>query len=81
MERVQVRLPEQDLERIGEEVEEGKYPNQSEAIRDKIRKSYLLEAVVNMRRATEGLDQDDLMEELEEVREAKYAEFSEGSTD
>ncbi len=74
MERVQVRLPDEDLERIGEEVKKGRYPNKSEAIRDKLRKSYILEAMVNMRNATEGLDREEMLKQLEETREEMYAE-------
>lgn len=81
MERVQVRFPEEDLERLGEEVEEGRYPNKSEAIRDKIRKSYILEAILRMRDATEGMDREELIEGLDEVRREKYDEFTEQRSD
>lgn len=76
MEKVQVRFPEEDLRKIEREVEEGRYPNRSEAIRDKIRKSYLLEAIVHMREATEGMDREEALTELEATREAHYDEYT-----
>jgi len=79
MEKVQVRFPEDDLEKLRREVEEGKYPSMSEAIRDKVRKSYLLEAIVHMREATEGVDLDEALAELEATREEHYADFKERS--
>ncbi|MFW5946818.1 MAG: ribbon-helix-helix domain-containing protein [Candidatus Natronoplasma sp.] len=72
MEKVQVRFPTEDLRKIEKEVEEGKYPNKSEAIRDKVRKSYILEAIVHMREATEGLDEEEELKKLEKTREKKY---------
>lgn len=80
MEKVQVRFPREDLEKIEKEVKEGKYPNKSEAIRDKVRKSYILEAVVQMRRATEGIDREEALEKLEEHRTEKYEEFKESES-
>ena len=47
MKKVQVRFPPEDLRKIEKEVEEGKYPNKSGAIRDKVRKSYILETIVH----------------------------------
>ena len=79
MEKVQVRFPSEDLKRIEQEVEAGKYPNRSEAIRDKVRKSYLLEAIVQMREATEGMDRDDALAALEATREAHFDEFTSDS--
>lgn len=69
-----MRLPEEDLERIEEEVESGKYPNRSEAIRDKVRKSFILDAINYMRKATEGLDKEEELERLEEIREEMHGE-------
>lgn len=77
MERVQVRFPSEDLKKIEKEVEEGKYPNKSEAIRDKVRKSYLLEAMIQMREATEGMDREKALKELNANRAEKYEEFKE----
>lgn len=77
MERVQVRFPSEDLKKIEKEVEEGKYPNKSEAIRDKVRKSYLLEAIIQMREATEGMDREKALKELNATRAEKYEEFKE----
>ncbi|MEF8836159.1 MAG: ribbon-helix-helix domain-containing protein [Candidatus Thermoplasmatota archaeon] len=74
MEKVQVRFPPEDLRKIEKEVEEGKYPNKSEAIRDKVRKSYILEAIIYMKEATEGLDEEEELEKLEKTREKKYEE-------
>lgn len=71
MEKVQVRFPPEDLRKIEKEVKEGKYPNKSEAIRDKVRKSYILEAIVHMREATENLDEEEELEKLEKTREKK----------
>jgi Arc/MetJ-type ribon-helix-helix transcriptional regulator len=79
MEKVQVRFTEHDLEKIEDEVEQGKYPTRSEAIRDKVRKSYLLEAIVQMHEATAGMDQDDALAALDETREAHYDEFTSNS--
>jgi Arc/MetJ-type ribon-helix-helix transcriptional regulator len=62
MEKVQIRFPSEDLERIEQEVETGKFPNRSEAIRNKVRKSYFLEAIVEMREATDGTDRDAALE-------------------
>ncbi len=73
MEKVQVRFPPEDIRRIEKEVEEGKYPNKSEAIRDKVRKSYILESIVQMREAIEDLEEEEL-ERLEKIREKKYEE-------
>ncbi|KXB08310.1 hypothetical protein AKJ56_01565 [candidate division MSBL1 archaeon SCGC-AAA382N08] len=75
MEKVQVRFPRKDLEKIEREVEEGKYPNKSEAIRDKVRKSYILEAIVQMRKATEDMNQDKALKKLNATRAEKYEEF------
>ena len=69
MEKVQVRFPPEDLRKIEKEVEEGKYPNKSEAIRDKVRKSYILESIVHMREATEGLDEEEELKKLEKTIE------------
>ncbi|MFP4052141.1 MAG: ribbon-helix-helix domain-containing protein [Thermoplasmata archaeon] len=69
MKKVQVRFLPEDLRKIEKEVKEGKYPNKSEAIRDKVRKSYILEAIVYMREATEGLDEEEELEKLEKTRE------------
>lgn len=80
MEKVQVRFPQEDLKRINKEVKEGKYPSKSEAIRDKVRKSYLLEAIVHMRTATEDLDKEESLEKLEETRAKKYEKFKESSS-
>lgn len=79
MERVQVRIPDEDLEKIKEEVEKGRYPNKSEAIRDKIRKSYLFQAILNMREATEDVDKKEALRELEKVREEKYEDFKDSN--
>ena len=79
MEKVQIRLPSEDIERIEREVETGKYPNRSEAIRDKVRKSYFLEAIVEMREATDGTDRDAALERLEGTREAYFEGFTRGS--
>lgn len=79
MEKVQVRFPEDDLKKLRREVDEGKYPTMSEAIRDKVRKSFLLEAIVHMREATEGMDLDEALTDLEATREEQYAEFKESS--
>lgn len=79
MEKVQVRFPEEDLEKLRQEVDAGKYPTMSEAIRDKVRKSYILEAIVHMREATEGMDVAEALADLEATREEQYAEFKEGS--
>jgi len=72
MEKVQVRFPPEDLRKIEKEVEEGKYPNKSEAIRDKVRKSYILEAIVQMREATEGLDEEEELKKLEKTTHTTY---------
>ncbi len=80
MEKVQVRFPPEDIRRIEKEVEEGKYPNKSEAIRDKVRKSYILESIVHMREATEGLDKEEELERLEKIREKTYEEYKESSS-
>lgn len=79
MEKVQVRFPEDDLKKLRREVDEGKYPTMSEAIRDKVRKSFLLEAIVHMREATEEMDLDEALTDLEATREEQYAEFKESS--
>lgn len=79
MEKVQVRFPEDDLEKLKQEVEAGKYPSLSEAIRDKVRKSYLLEAIVHMREATEGMDEDEALAALDATRATHHAEFDERS--
>jgi Arc/MetJ-type ribon-helix-helix transcriptional regulator len=79
MEKIQVRFPSEDLERIEDEVAAGKYPNRSEAIRDKVRKSYLLESIVQMREATEGMDREDALAALETTREAHFEEFTSDS--
>lgn len=79
MEKVQVRFPEDDLEKLKQEVDGGKYPTMSEAIRDKVRKSYLLEAIVHMREATEEMNQADALEALDATREQQYAEFTDNS--
>ncbi len=80
MEKVQVGFPPEDLKRIEKEVKEGKYPNKSEAIRDKVRKSYILEAIVLMREVTEDLDQEEELERLEKVRDRKYEEYKKSSS-
>jgi len=80
MEKVQVRFPPEDLRKIEKEVEEGKYPNKSEAIRDKVRKSYILESIVHMREATEGLDEEGELKKLEKTREKKYEKYKEDSS-
>lgn len=74
VERIQVRFPEHDLEQIRAEVENGRYPNTSEAVRDKVRKSYLLEAMLHMRTATEDLDQEEALQQLEQTRRELHAE-------
>ncbi|MFW6142055.1 MAG: hypothetical protein ACOC53_05790 [Candidatus Saliniplasma sp.] len=74
MEKVHVRFPPEDLRRIEKEV---KYPNKSEAIRDKARKSYILEAIVHMREAAEDLDEE--LKNLENTREKKYDEYKNSS--
>jgi len=79
MEKVQVRFPPEDLRRIEKEVEQGKYPNKSEAIRDKVRKSYILEAIVHMREATEGLDEEDELRKLDKIRDKKYEKHKKSS--
>ena len=79
MEKIQVRFPSEDLERIEDEVAAGKYPNRSEAIRDKVRKSCLLESIVQMREATEGMDREDALAALEMTREAHLEEFTSDS--
>lgn len=79
MEKVQVRFPKDDLETLRREVDEGVYPNLSEAIRDKVRKSYQLQAMVHMREATEGMDHDEALSALEETRAQYYAEFTANS--
>lgn len=79
MEKVQVRFPEDDLKKLRQEVDDGKYPNMSEAVRDKVRKSYLLEAIVHMREATEGVDVDEALADLDATREEHYAEFKQRS--
>jgi len=80
MEKVQVGFPPEYLKRIEKEVKEGKYPNKSEAIRDKVRKSYILEAIVLMREVTEDLDQEEELERLEKVRDRKYEEYKKSSS-
>jgi len=79
MEKVQVRFPPEDLRRIEKEVAQGKYPNKSEAIRDKVRKSYILEAIVHMREATEGLDEEDELRKLDKIRDRKYEKHKKSS--
>lgn len=79
IEKVQVRFTEHDLEKIENEVEQGKYPTRSEAIRDKVRKSYLLEAIVQMHEATADMDHDDALAALDETQEAHYDEFTNDS--
>lgn len=75
-----MRFPSEDLRRIEKEVKEGKYPNKSEAIRDKVRKSYILEAIVYMREATENLDEEEELEKLEKIRDRKYEEYKKSSS-
>ena len=75
-----MRFPPEELRRIEKEVKEGKYPNKSEAIRDKVRKSYILEAIVHMREATEDLDEEDEVERLEKTRDRKYEEYKKSSS-
>lgn len=79
MEKIQVRFPDDDLDRLEDEVAAGKYPNRSEAIRDKVRKSYLLEAIVQMREATDEMNRNDALAELDATREAHYDEFTSDS--
>jgi hypothetical protein len=44
-----------------------------------VRKSYFLEAIVEMREATDGTDRDAALERLEGTREAYFEEFTSGS--
>lgn len=80
MEKVQVRFPREELKRIDEEVREGKYPSKSEAIRDKVRKSYLLEAIIHMRTATEGLDEKESLKKLDATRAEQYERIKKSSS-
>lgn len=79
MEKIQVRFPAGDLEKIRSEVEAGQYPSVSEAVRDKVRKSYLLEAIVHMREAAEGMDEADALAALDATRATHGAALDERS--
>lgn len=59
---------------------EYKDPNKSEAVRDKIRKSHILEAMLNMEEAVEGLDRAEELAELDKIRKKKYEELKESSS-
>lgn len=80
MEKVQVRFPQEYLNKIEDEVREGKYPNKSEAIRDKVRRSYLLESIVHMKEATEGLDEEEALKKLDATRAEKYEKVKKSSS-
>lgn len=45
-----------------------------------MRKSYLLEAIVEMHEATVGMDHDEALADLEETRKANYDEFRNNSS-
>lgn len=79
MERVQVRFPKKQLKRLRKDVKKGEYPSLSEAIRDKVRKSYILEAVLEMREATEEIERENALKELEKTREEIYGKLKKSS--
>jgi len=77
MKSVQVRFPEEELERIDRYVERGEYPSRSEFIRDAVRKAEALRSIETMRRLVEeeGVTEEELVEGGTEVREELADEF------
>lgn len=75
MKTVQIRLTEQQLKMIDDQVKEGKYPSRSEAIRDYLRKVELFELFNRFFAITEGkpFTEEDLERTRERVWQEKYA--------
>lgn len=73
MTSVQVRLSEEQLKMIDRKVQEGRYPNRSEAIRDYLRKAQLwevLERLLEMGDLEGG--EEEIKDDLERLRAAVY---------
>lgn len=70
MKNVQVRFPEEQLKFIDRLVKEGKYPSRSEAIRDCVRKTELIELMEKFTQLTQrvGLTKEEALKELETIR-------------
>jgi len=75
MKTVQIRLTEQQLNMIDEQVKEGKYPSRSEVIRDYLRKAELFELFNRFFEITEGkpIKQEDLERIRAKVWREKFA--------
>lgn len=73
MKNVQVRFPEEQLKFIDQMVKEGKYASRSEAIRDCVRKTELLEVMEKFTQLTQqvGLTKEEALKELEAIRHSK----------
>ena len=72
MKTVQIRLTEEQLQMIDEQVKGGKYPSRSEAIRDYVRKAELFELFKRFFEITEG--QPIKSEDLERIRSKVWRE-------
>lgn len=81
MKSVQVRFPEDELERIDERVEQGEYPSRAEFIRDAVRKNEMIQALEDLRRVAEkeDLELEDLIEGGKEIREQVYKDLFESA--
>lgn len=77
MESVQVRFPEEALERIDRRVEDGEYPSRSEYIRDAVRTVEALEALRELRSLLDDADveAEDLLERGSQIRESLVDEM------
>lgn len=76
MTSVQVRLSDEQLAMIDRRVQEGKYPNRSEAIRDYLRKAQLWEVLERLFEMGD-LDQDEaaIRDDLQRIRGEVYDEL------
>lgn len=77
MKSVQVRFPEEELERIDGLVARGEYPSRAEYIRDAVRKVEMLHAIRELRDRLQeqDIDLDDLLEGSVDVRKQLYDEW------
>lgn len=74
MTAVQVRLSEEQLRLIDRKVQEGKYPNRSEAIRDYLRKAQIWEVLERLLEFgdIDGESDEAIEQGLERIREKVY---------